>query len=119
MNLLVKVGLLAAVAVVFPFMIGLGIEAFYPSPKDSYELCAEKMSAYKEGQDRAPEADPDYKKCLDDQKAILNPYNRNVFIITTIAGFAAIAVGALYFSSEAMGPVAPSRSLAPICLPFL
>ena len=112
MNLLVKVGLLAAVAVVFPFMIGLGIEAFYPSPKDPYEVCAEKMPVYKEGQSRPtepayPEADPDYKRCLDDQKAVLNPYNRNVFIMTTIAGFAAIAGGALYFSSEAMGPVAP------------
>ena len=107
MNLLVKVGLLAAVATVFPFMIGLGIEAFYQSPKDPYEVCADKMPVYKENQNRLPESDPEYKKCLDDQKAILNPYNRNVFIITTIAGFAAIAVGALYFSSEAMGPVAP------------
>lgn len=107
MNLLVKIGLLAAVAVVFPFLVGLGIEAFYPSPKDPYEVCSEKLPAYKKSQDRLPESDPDEKKCLDDQKAVVNSYNRNVFVITTIAGFVSIAVGALYFSSEAMGPVAP------------
>jgi len=106
MTTLVKLGLLVAVAVVVPLMVGLGIEAFYASPKDPWQVCAEKMPVFKEGDTRPPEADPVYKKCIKDQEAIVNPYNRNVFIITTIVGFVTIAVGALYFS-EAMGPVAP------------
>ena len=106
MNTFVKIGLGVAIAVIFPLMVGLGIEAFYPSPKDPYEVCVEKMPVQKAGESRPPEADPTYKKCIDNQKAIINPHNRNVFIITTIIGFVTIAGGALYLS-EAMGPVVP------------
>ena len=106
MNTIIKIGLGVAVAVVFPLMVGFGIEAFYPSPKNPYEVCSEKLPAYKEGDTRPPESDPTYEKCIEDQKAIVNPYNRNLFVVTTIVGFAAIAGGALYFS-EAMGPAAP------------
>src|SRR3989344_548120 len=105
MNNLVKIGLGIAVAIIFPLMVGLGIEAFYPSPKMAYDVCLDKMPAYKEGS-KAPEADPTYKKCLDDQNKIVDAYNRNVFIMTAIIGFVAIAIGALY-SSEEFGPVGP------------
>ena len=106
MNSIVKIGLGVAIAIVFPLMVGLGIEAFYPSPKNPYELCVEKLPAYREAETKPPEADPTYKKCIEDQKAILNSYNRNLFIITTIIGFVAISAGALYFS-ESMGPASP------------
>ena len=103
----IKIGLLVAIAVVFPLMVGLGIEAFYESPKDPYEQCRSVGPACEEGTKCAdPMKDATYKECYDDQDAIVQAHNRNVFIMTTIIGFVAIAGGAL-FLSEAMGPVAP------------
>jgi len=105
MSALIKAGLLAAIAVVFPFMVGLGVEAFYPSPEMS-EKCQSTMNRpyEKEGPTEAEQAAMD--KCNKDLEKEMETYNRNVFIPITIIGFLAIAGGALYFS-EAMGPVAP------------
>ncbi len=103
----IKVGLLVAVAIIFPLMVGLGIEAFYASPKDPYEKCR-SLEPSCEGKQVCPDPmkDPTYKKCYDKQDTVVQAHNRDVFIMTTIIGFVAIAAGAL-FISEAMGPVAP------------
>ncbi|OGY22692.1 MAG: hypothetical protein A2126_03780 [Candidatus Woykebacteria bacterium GWB1_45_5] len=108
MNTFVKIGLGVAIAVIFPLMVGLGIEAFYASPKDPYEQCLSVMPKCEEGQKclQEPKQDPTYKKCFDEQDAINQAHNRNVFVITTVIGFVTIAGGAL-FLSEAMGPIAP------------
>lgn len=107
MNAVVKMGLGVAVAIVFPLMVGLGIEAFYTSPEDPYQHCLSvEPSCEGKMQCDDPMKDPTYKKCFDDQKSIVSAYNRNLFIITTIIGFVTIAGGAL-FLSETMGPVAP------------
>jgi hypothetical protein len=105
MTTLIKLGLLVAIAVVFPLMVGLGVEAFYPSPKMS-EKCQSIESKYY-GEKGPTEAEQDaMDKCQKDLEKEMETYNRNAFIPITIIGFIAIAVGALYFS-EAMGPVAP------------
>jgi hypothetical protein len=107
MNQIVKIGLGLAVAIIFPLMVGLGVEAFYPSPENQYEKCQPLIKEVSKDETvLVPESDPEYKKCLDDQEKVINTYNRNVFIPVTIIGFIAIAVGALYFK-ESMGPVAP------------
>jgi len=104
MNLIVKIGLGVAIAIIFPLMVGLGTEAFYPAPKDPYQKCQELLPAAEEKMN--PEQDPSYKKCTDEAQKAMDVYNRNVFIPITIIGFAAIAVGALY-TAEAWGPVSP------------
>ncbi len=98
----IKIGLLVAVAVVFPLMVGLGIEAFYPSPRMSEE-CESMMERPREPTESEQAA---INKCEKDFVKEMEPYNRNVFIPITIIGFLALAAGAL-FISEAMGPVAP------------
>jgi len=104
MTTLVKLGLLVAIAAVFPLMVGLGVEAFYPSPKMS-EKCQTIMNRpYAKEPTQAEQTAMD--KCNKDFEKEMETYNRNAFIPITIIGFVAIAVGALYFS-EAMGPVAP------------
>ncbi|HEY4694510.1 MAG TPA: hypothetical protein VIH52_00935 [Candidatus Nanoarchaeia archaeon] len=112
MNQIVKIGLGLAIAIIFPLMVGLGVEAFYPSPKSQYEKCrypvveAAAAGTVSEKSPIYPEDDPTYKKCIDDQEKIVNTYNRNAFVVITILGFVAIAVGALFFN-ESLGPVAP------------
>src|SRR4030042_6753925 len=103
MNTVVKMGLWLAIAVVFPLMVGLGIEAFYPSPQMS-ENCESIMQRNfgKDGPTEDQQAEMD--KCNKDFQKENETYNRNVFIPITIIGFVALAGGAL-FLSEAMGPV--------------
>src|SRR4030042_5079163 len=105
MNTVVKMGLWLAIAVVFPLMVGLGIEAFYPSPQMS-ENCESIMQRNfgKDGPTEDQQAEMD--KCNKDFQKENETYNRNVFIPITIIGFLALAGGAL-FLTEAMGPVAP------------
>ena len=94
-----------AIAVVFPLMVGLGIEAFYPSPKMSENCQSLQERDYgKEGPSGSEEAA--INKCNKDFQKENEIYNRNVFIPITIIGFVALAGGALVIS-EAMGPVAP------------
>lgn len=113
MNNLIKIGLGLALAIVFPFMVGFGYEAFSSSPKQPYEICrqfdptlksdnlpAEKLTI------RDPMLDENYKKCFDEAQEKIDIYNRNLFLITTAFGFAAIAAGTLLFS-EKIGPVGP------------
>jgi len=101
----IKVGLLVAVAIVFPLMVGLGIEAFYPSPEWS-DKCQSLDRLYEnEREPTAPEKTA-MDKCEKDFAKEMETYNRNIFIPLTIIGFLALAAGAL-FISEAMGPVAP------------
>ncbi len=98
----IKVGLLVAIAIVFPLMVGLGTEAFYPSPRMS-----EKCESMMEGPGEPTESEEAaINKCDKDFVKEMEPYNRNIFIPLTIIGFVALAAGAL-FISEAMGPVAP------------
>jgi len=104
MNTFVKIGLGAAIAVVFPLMVGLGIEAFYSSPKMSDECQSLMGRQYKDGPSDSEQATID--KCNKDFEKEMQTYNRNVFIPITIIGFVALAGGALVIS-EAMGPVAP------------
>jgi len=105
MNNVVKMGLGLAIAVVFPLMVGLGIEAFYASPKMSENCQTLQEGNYgKEGPSDSEQAV--MNKCNKDLTKEMETYNRNVFIPITIIGFVALAGGAL-FLSEAMGPVAP------------
>ena len=106
MNTVVKMGLGIAIAVVFPLMVGLGIEAFYESPKAPYDQCRSLEPTCGEKENCDPMKDATYKKCFDDQDAITKAHDRNVFVVSTIIGFVTIAGGALYLS-EAMGPIAP------------
>jgi hypothetical protein len=100
----IKVGLLVAVAIVFPLMVGLGTEAFYPSPRMS-EKCESMMEMEDSGEPTKSEQAA-INKCEKDFVKEMETYNRNIFIPVTIIGFVALAAGAL-FISEAMGPVAP------------
>jgi hypothetical protein len=105
MNNVVKMGLGLAIAVVFPLMVGLGIEAFYASPKMSENCQTLQEGNYgKEGPSDSEQAV--MNKCNKDLTKEMETYNRNVFIPITIIGFVALAGGALVIS-EAMGPVAP------------
>ena len=93
MSVFIKIGLGAAIAVIFPLMVGLGVEAFYQSPKSPYDQCIDKMPAYNEKTQVIPEQDPEYRACIEEKEKPVNEHNRNVFIITTLIGFAAIAAG--------------------------
>lgn len=101
----VKFGLGLAIAVIFPLMVFLGFEAFYPSPE--YENCSrylnEKISS---GPEDYQEANKDYKSCYDAWKNENDIHNRNVFLVATVIGFGAIAAGTLFFGSS-IGPIAP------------
>lgn len=117
MNMLIKIGLLLSIAVVYPFMIGFGIEAFYIQPKPAYENCLKidpnNRVRFDENIDKTkpitpvdPQADPAYKTCYDKAQEIVDIYNRNLFLIAIGFGFAAIIIGTLLFS-EKIGPVGP------------
>jgi hypothetical protein len=102
----IKIGLLAAIAIVFPLMVGLGTEAFYPSPKmsDECQSTIDRSYSSKDGSSESEQATID--KCNKNFEKEMETYNRNIFIPITIIGFVALAGGALFFS-EAMGPAAP------------
>jgi hypothetical protein len=100
----IKVGLLVSIAIVFPLMVGLGTEAFYPSPRMS-EKCESMMRLEDSGEMTESER-ATMDKCEKEFIKEMETYNRNIFIPVTIIGFLALAAGAL-FISEAMGPVAP------------
>mgnify|MGYP001578495066 CR=1 FL=1 len=113
MNTVIKIGLGLALAIVYPFMVGFGIEAFYKSPTNPYEAClhldpSAKIQAVgsQEVVLRDPKTDPQYKKCFDEAQNKLDIYNRNLFLIATVFGFIAIAAGPLLFK-EKIGPVGP------------
>jgi hypothetical protein len=113
MHALIKIGLGLALAIVFPFMVGFGIEAFYTQPKQAYEVCrpVDPNTRLKPVESRSmiyadPQNDQAYKKCYDDAQAKQDIYNRNLFLMTTAFGFLAIVIGTLLFS-EKIGPVGP------------
>jgi len=111
-----KIGLLLCIAIVYPFMVGFGIEAFYSSPKQAYDVCRPldpnavpspipgESAPVKNYID--PQNDPKYKACYDKTQEQVDIYSRNLFLIATGFGFLAIIVGTLLFS-EKMGPVGP------------
>jgi hypothetical protein len=112
-NNIIKIGLGLAIAIVFPFMVAFGIEAFYSPPESAYEVCRLQDPAAKLDPERAqqiqardPMLDENYKKCFDEAQQKVDIYNRNLFLITSAFGFAAITVGTLLFS-EKLGPVGP------------
>lgn len=111
MQYFISAGLGLAIAIVFPFMVGFGIEAFYQSPKSPYEVCLDKDPNTKPAEPTReiavdPKTDPTYKNCFDSQQTVVDTYNRNLFLIAAIAAFSAIAAGTLIIS-EKMGPVGP------------
>jgi hypothetical protein len=114
-NNIIKIGLGLALAIVYPFMIGLGIEGFYASPKQAHEVCRELdpniiTTQEEDGRQlvvKDPQTDPTYKQCFDKAQAQVDIYNRNLFLIATAFGFAAIATGTLMFS-EKIGPIGPA-----------
>lgn len=113
MNTFIKVGLGLSLAIVFPFMIGFGIEAFYTPPKAAYDVCRAAdpgfMPSPKAAQPIAPRdpmSDGVYKRCFDAAQEKQDIYNRNLFLLTTAFGFIGITAGTLLFS-EKMGPVGP------------
>ncbi len=112
MNNVIKIGLGLALAIVYPFMVGFGIEAFYKSPTNPYEVCLQldpnARAAEKEKfVEVDPKTDAQYKKCFDGAQATVDIYNRNLFLAAAIFSFIAIAAGTLIIS-EKMGPVGPS-----------
>lgn len=113
MNMLIKIGLLLSIAVVYPFMVGFGIEAFYPPPNQAYEVCRsyDPNSMVKPNETKPimatdPQNDAKYKKCYDAAQEKIDIHSRNLFIIAAAFGFVAIVIGALLFS-EKIGPVGP------------
>lgn len=109
MHSLLRVGLMISIAVVFPLMVGLGIEAFYPGPDSPWEQCREREPVAPAGPDRTPRdpmSDAGYRQCLEEAERPVQSHNRNLFLITTLIGFGAIAAGALMFG-EGMGPIGP------------
>lgn len=119
MNSLIKIGLGLSIAIVFPFMVGFGIEAFYTSPKQAYDICR-SVDPNSEVQKRQmditrpvssgtyidPQSDLQYKHCYDNAQEQIDIYSRNLFLIATAFGFLAIIIGTLLFS-EKIGPVGP------------
>ncbi len=114
MNTLIKIGLCLSIAIVFPFMVGFGIEAFLTSPKQAYEVCRNidpTIKLVKSGETvpvaaMDPQNDPKYKQCFDTAQEQVDIYSRNVFLIAGLFGFLAIIIGTLLFS-EKIGPVGP------------
>lgn len=107
----IKIGLGVAIAAVFPFMVGLGIEAFYPSPDNPFDACSHLLTAEQLREGATPMENPEYKQCFDAAETIFKIYNRNLFAITSVIGFITIVAGALLFGtkmlSQTVGPVAP------------
>lgn len=111
-----KIGLMLCIAIVYPFMVGFGIEAFYSPPKQAYELCRpldpNTPRPVTEGQTAPvknyvdPQNDAKYKACYDKAQEATDIYSRNLFLIATGLGFLAIIIGTLLFS-EKIGPVGP------------
>lgn len=114
MNNLIKIGLGLALAIVYPFMVGFGIEAFYAPPQQAYEICrsADPNNTPVEGANlKTPNyVDPmnnaNYKACYDKAQEQVDIHSRNLFLIAAAFGFLAIIVGTLLFS-EKLGPVGP------------
>lgn len=111
--MLIKIGLLLSLAVVYPFMVGFGIESFYSPPKQAYEVCREidPSNLARPGETKPivamdPQNDAKYKACYDEAQEKTDIYNRNLFLMTTGFGFLAIVIGTLLFS-EKIGPVGP------------
>lgn len=105
MSTIIKLGLGVAVALIFPLMVGLGIEAFYPSPKSAWDECV-NVFPQNINEKSIPEQDPTYKACLDEKQKPIDEHNRNVFVVTILIGFVAIAAGALIYREE-IAPVMP------------
>ena len=112
MHAMIKIGLGLSLAIVFPFMIGFGIEAFYIPPQESYEMCRsvdpnlKALSKQPQTNPIEPQLDELYKQCYDAAQERVDIYNRNLFLLTTAFGFVAIMIGTLLFS-EKLGPVGP------------
>lgn len=113
MNALIKIGLGLSLAIVYPFMIGFGIESFYVQPKQPYELCRSvdpnaniKPEAITVQITIDPQNDARYKACFDQAQEKVDVYSRNIFLIAAAFGFVAIIIGTLLFS-EKLGPVGP------------
>lgn len=113
MNALMKIGLGLALAVVYPFMVGFGIEAFYPPPKQAYDVCrtVDPNAQIKPDESKPinyidPQNNAKYKECYDKAQEKTDIYSRNLFLIAAAFGFLAIIVGTLLFN-EKIGPVGP------------
>ncbi len=116
MNGLIKIGLGLAIAVVYPFMVGFGIEAFYAPPQQAYEVCRSAdpntPSAVNPNESAPvknyidPQNDTKYKTCYDAAQEKVDIHSRNLFLIAAAFGFLAIIIGTLLFS-EKLGPVGP------------
>ncbi|MCB0386733.1 MAG: hypothetical protein KDD43_15170, partial [Bdellovibrionales bacterium] len=75
MDTLVKITLLLAVAVIFPVMVALGIEAFLPGPEVHYEECDIYLNVRSEPSTETSAADyqkqqDQYQQCRKDKDAI-------------------------------------------------
>lgn len=114
MDLLVKITLLLAVAVMYPVMVALGIEAFYPGPEIDYNECYRSSAITdKETPPTQEEQEKIYREqedCRKAQDVIRHPHEAGVFVITSIVGFAAVATGALLFA-QLTGPAGPGLVL--------
>lgn len=95
--------LLKAIYVVFlgliiALFIGLGIAAFYETPKQPEQSpLAQETNYAKEPTQQAIDAQKDFEKQMKDyQENKLGPYNRNVAIISIIAAVLILTIGLLF-----------------------
>lgn len=113
MDIMVKITLLLAVAVMYPVMVALGIEAFYPGPEVDYNECyrvpavREDVPLTQEEQDARFQEE---KVCRERLDSLREPHEARVFTITAVLGLAAVAAGALFFTGLT-GPAGPGLVL--------
>ena len=115
MDVLVKITLLLAVAVVFPVSVALGIEAFLPMPEVDRSECYPPSLAVTEKTQPIDEAQwkverEKQRECEKKIDAIIQPHEAKVFAITAVVGLLAIGIGALIFV-DFTGPGGPGLVL--------
>jgi hypothetical protein len=121
-----------AIAVFFALFIGFGIEAFYPTPKFenvcaniAYDIAAESCPSQGKmpmAGEKYPEScycdfdakgvqtnvchktNPEYSACQQRFDSVNELYSRNLFIITSIIGLAAMIVGAFFLGHPSVSP---------------
>lgn len=113
-----------SIAIIFAFFVGYGIETFYESPKwedfcdrtivdiNMPDKCVEIGGVWQSYETPEPPSKGGaieggwcdaYYTCEKEFDSVMEPYERNVFIITLIVGLLAVIIGGLFLSVEAVG----------------
>ena len=93
-----------AIAVIFALFIGYGIDTFYEAPEyDDYcEEYARPIKLDIENQTEYDQQIQEQRDCEYEYDAVIDPYERNVFIITLIIGMIAIIMGGVILHLESV-----------------